>query len=60
MPASQARPRALGMAMPDTGADDAPLRTLSRGLQVIELLQASDGLGFLLFSSELRSIPFFN
>lgn len=47
MPASQARPRALGMAMPDTGADDAPLRTLSRGLQVIELLQASDGLGFL-------------
>lgn len=29
------------------GSEDSPLRTLARGLQVIELLQAGDGLGFL-------------
>lgn len=47
MPARPARTEHTDMDGPDHAADDAPLRTLSRGLQVIELLQAGDGLGFL-------------
>lgn len=46
MPARPARPETTRMADSDT-EPDAPLRTLTRGLQVIELLQAGEGMGFL-------------